>query len=532
MCSSDIRTKKEIHFLLLLFVITFVSCKTPSPTEQNEQVPDLSGTLGNIIPMPVSVIPTSGTFIFNESADIYVEPMNSETQFIGQYLADKIKPSTGYNIFVLPTTGVPANGNIYLTTIGGDPSLGEEGYELNITEELITLTAFKPAGLFKGIQTIRQLFSPLIESKTVQQGSWRIATGTIRDYPRFQWRGIMLDVARHFFSVEVVNSYIDMAAYYKVNIFHIHLSDDQGWRIQINSWPNLAVYGGSTAVGGGQGGYYTQSEYTEIVEYAQQRYITVVPEIDMPGHTNAALASYAELNKNGIAPPLYTGIEVGFSALAIDKVITYNFIDDVIREISAITPGPYFHIGGDEAPLIDSIDYVHFVDTVQSIVQSYGKQMIGWDEISKANLSTTSVAQHWANEVILNAVSQGVKVIMSPASRAYLDMKYNSSTTLGLNWAGYVEVMDAYNWDPSTQMNGITENNILGLEAPLWSETIINLDDIEYMAFPRLAGHAEIGWSSVTGRNWDEYKERLSEHGLRWDEMGINFYRSPQVPWK
>ncbi len=521
------------RFLLpILFSIFFISCKTTSPTEDGKQLPDLSGTLTNIIPKPVNVNATGSTFIFNENSDIYVEPLNTETAFIGQYLADKIKSSTGYDIQVMETIGNPASGNIYITAFNSDQSLGEEGYELNITKELIKLSAHKPAGLFRGIQTIRQLFSTLIESKTIQSGSWEIPTGVIRDYPRFEWRGIMLDVARHFFSVEDVKIYIDLAVYYKINHFHLHLSDDQGWRIQINSWPNLAIYGGNTQVGGGQGGYYTQAEYSEIVEYAQQRYITIVPEIDMPGHTNAALASYPELNSNGIAPSLYTGIEVGFSALALEKDITYRFIEDVVRELSAITPGAYIHIGGDEAPRVDSVDYVHFIDSVQNIVHSYGKQMVGWDEISKANLSKTSIAQHWANEIILNAVNQGVKVIMSPASKAYLDMKYNSSTILGLFWAGYVEVMDAYNWDPVTQMRGITENNILGVEAPLWSETIVNLEDIEYMAFPRLAGHAEIGWSRVEGRNWDEYKERLVEHGLRWVEMDLNFYRSPHVPWK
>jgi hexosaminidase len=532
MNKSKRKNRIRTNIILLLFVIIFSSCKTPSPTEEEKHPADLTGTPGNIIPMPVSVNLTGGSFIFTGSSDIYVEPMNPEMAFIGQYLADKIKPSTGYNVFVLAASGVPGRGNIYLTTVGTDPSLGDEGYELNVTEELVTLKAYEPSGLFLGIQTLRQLFSPLIDSKTVQQGIWRLATCTIRDYPRFEWRGVMLDVARHFFSVEDVKSYIDMAAYYKINRFHMHLSDDQGWRIQINSWPNLAVYGGSTQVGGGPGGYYTQSEYSEIAEYAQQRYIIVVPEIEMPGHTNAALASYPELNSNGIAPPLYTGIEVGFSALDVNKEITYNFIDDVIRELSAITPGPYIHIGGDEAPHVDSLDYTRFVDTVQTIVHSYGKKMVGWDEISKANLSQSTIAQHWANKIILNAVSQGVKVIMSPASKTYLDMKYNPSTVLGLNWAGYIEVMDGYNWNPATHFNGISENNILGVEAPLWSETIITLNDIEYLAFPRLPGHAEIGWSPVTGRNWDEYKERLAEHGLRWVEMEINFYRSPQVPWK
>jgi hexosaminidase len=510
--------------LLILIVLNFVSSKI--------QGQDLSGSFNNIIPKPVSVNPTGKWFIMEENTDIYVEPMNPEVAFIGGYLLDIIKPSTGYNIFVLPASGEPEDGNIYITANNGDPSLGEEGYELVVTEKLITLKAYKPAGLFRGVQTLRQLFSPLIESKTVHQGEWQAATGTIRDYPRFEWRGVMLDVARHFFSVEVVKKYIDLVAYYKINSFHLHLADDQGWRILINSWPNLSVYGGSTSVNGESPGYYTQSEYSEIVKYAKQRYVAIIPEIDMPGHTNAALASYRELNSNGVAPPLYTGIEVGFSAFDVKKEITYRFIDDVIRELSVITPDPYIHIGGDEAPRVDSIDYVRFIDTVQSIVQSYGKKVVGWEEISKANLSVTSLPQLWADNINLNALSKGVKVIMSPASKTYMDMKYDSTTKLGLNWAGFVEVETGYNWDPANYLNGITEENVFGIEAPLWSETLINLDDIEYMAFPRLPGHAEIGWSVRDGRNWDEYKNRLADHGLRWKEMGINNYWSPQVPWK
>lgn len=522
------RIKLLINLISLFFTLISVSCKTTSPMG-DENSHDLTGT--SFIPKPVSVIPTGSWFNFNESSDIYINPGNSETEFIGQYLLDILKPSAGYNIFVLETSDIPSDGNIYLT-VGEDVTLGEEGYELNITKELITLKAYKPEGLFRGVQTLRQLFSPSMESSIVQPGPWQIPTGTIKDYPRFEWRGIMLDVARHFFSMEDIKNYINLASYYKINRFHIHLSDDQGWRILINSWPNLAVYGGSTVVGGGSGGYYTQSEYSEIVEYAQQRYITVIPEIDIPGHTNSALASYEDLNSDGVAPFLYTGIDVGFSALALEKEITYKFINDVIKELSSITPGPYIHIGGDEAPRVDSTAYVYFIDSVQSIVHSYGKMMIGWDEISKANLSPNSIAQHWANEIILNAVKQEVKVIMSPASKTYLDMKYNPSTELGLFWAGYVEVKDAYNWDPANQMDGVSESNIIGIEAPLWSETLIDLDDIEYMAFPRLAGHAEIGWSESGRRNWDEYKKRLADHGLRWEKMGINFYHSPQVQWK
>jgi len=506
------------------------SCKTVTVTSDFPSA--MEGSLNNIIPKPVSVNLSGGTFLFDYDSDIYVDPGNAETAFIAEYLANKLRPSTGYNIFVIPAQEIPDGGNIYLTMVGADPSLGEEGYEIIITEGLLTLKALKPAGLFRGVQTIRQIFPPLIDAESIKDIKWEIPAGVIKDYPRFEWRGVMLDVARHFFSVEDVKSYIDMAAYYKINRFHMHLADDQGWRILINSWPNLAVYGGSTEVGGGEGGYYTQPEYEDIVKYAAERFITIVPEIDMPGHTNAALASYPELNKDGIAPPLYTGIKVGFSALDVRKDITYKFIDDVIRELAAITPGEYIHIGGDEAPRVDSADYHYFIGRVQKIVHSYGKKLIGWDEISVTELSPTSLVQHWVNPEISHAVKQNVKIIMSPASRMYIDMKYDSTTVLGLKWAGYIEVQHGYDWDPASFRDGITEENIIGVEAPLWAETINTIDDIEYLAFPRLPGYAEMGWSPVSLRDWEDYKKRLANHGLRWTEMGINFYKSPQVPWK
>lgn len=451
---------------------------------------------------------------------------------IGQYLADRLKPSTGYEMSVLATSGAPASGNIYLTTVDGDPALGEEGYELAITPDMVTLGACQPAGLFRGIQTIRQLLPPQIASSTVQPGPWKIAAGMIRDYPRFVWRGTMLDVARHFFSVEDVKRYIDLLAYYKINRFHMHLSDDQGWRIAIHTWPNLATHGGSTQVGGGRGGYYTQAEYSNIVTYAQRRYIMVVPEIDMPGHTHAALASYAELNCNGVAPALYTGTDVGFSSLDTGREKTWAFVDDVIGEMAALTPGPYLHIGGDEASATSAADYVHFIGRIQAIVNAHGKQMVGWEEIAQGKLLATTVAQHWHSDLARQAVQQGARIIMSPASTAYLDIKYNAATPLGLSWPGYIDVQTAYNWDPATQVVGVSEGDVLGVEAPLWSETLQTLDDIEFMAFPRLIGLAEIGWSPAAGKSWDEYQVCLGAHGPRLTALGVNFYRSALVPWQ
>jgi hexosaminidase len=342
----------------------------------------------------------------------------------------------------------------------------------------------------------------------------------------------MLDVARHFFSVSDVKRFIDLMALYKLNRLHLHLSDDQGWRLSIRSWPRLATYGGSTQVGGARGGHYTQRQYTELVTYAQRRFVTVVPEIDMPGHTNAALASYANLTCDGEAPSLYTGIEVGFSSLCIGKELTYRFVDDVVREVAALTPGAFFHIGGDEALSTDPGDYRAFVERVQRIVRARGKQMVAWEETAKATLRRTSVAQHWQKpELARKAVAQGAKVIMSPATKTYLDMKYGRETPLGLSWAGSTGVRDAYSWDPATHVAGVTDVDILGLEAPLWSETTTTAADLDFLSFPRLLGHAEIAWSPGVGRGWKQYRSRLAAQGPRLRELGVNFYASPDVPW-
>lgn len=361
------------------------------------------------------------------------------------------------------------------------------------------------------------------------------AGARVLDYPRFAHRGAMLDVARHFFPSDVVKRYIDEIALYKINHLHLHLSDDQGWRIVIDSWPRLATYGGSTQVGGGAGGYYTKAQYTDIVNYAAERSITIVPEIDMPGHTNAALASYAELNCNNVAPPLYTGTNVGFSSLCVRKELTYQFVDDVIREIAALTPGPYLHIGGDEAQSTSDPDYRALINRVLPIVTKYGKQAMGWHEMAKAGPPAAAVPQFWGTTTSDSAVSaaaaRGSKILMSPANKAYLDMKYDSSTPIGLSWAGYIQVRTAYDWNPGAYLNGVGESSVRGVEAPLWSETTRTRQDIEYLAFPRLPAIAEIGWSPWSKHNWDAFRQRLGARGPRWQAMGVNYYRSSQVPW-
>jgi hexosaminidase len=521
--------------LALITVVSWTATGTvASATVQPAATSAVS--LSSVVPAPVTATPTAGViYSITASTTIYTEPGSVAAADIGGYLAAILRGSTGYALPVAdaPST-TPADG-IALLLSGAPSGIGAEGYQLDITSTSIAVRANQPAGLFAGVQTLRELLPPEAESATVQPGPWPVAGGHIVDYPRFAHRGAMLDVARHFFAVATVERYIDEMVLYKVNYLHLHLSDDQGWRIAINSWPNLAVYGGSTAVGGDPGGYYTQDDYRQIVAYAAARYITVVPEIDMPGHTNAALASYAELNCDGVAPPLYTGTDVGFSSLCVSKDITYTFIDQVIGELAALTPGPYVHIGGDEANSTTAADYAMFINRAQQIVAAHGKTVVGWHDVVNATPLPSTIAQYWGtstrNTAVATAAQRGTRLIMSPANRTYLDMKYNSRTVLGQRWAGFIDVKKAYGWDPGNYLVGAPASSVLGVEAPLWTETIRTLADIEYMAFPRLPAIAELGWSPVNTHDWTAFEQRLGAQGPRWHVMGINYYHSTQVSW-
>ncbi|MQA25903.1 MAG: family 20 glycosylhydrolase [Micromonosporaceae bacterium] len=495
-------------------------------------------TTPSVVPAPASLRLTSGgAFSITRTTEIVVRPDSVDAVRVGEHLASLLRPSTGYPVPVTVAAGPGPSGAIILDPAGSD-GLGAEGYTLTVDAGNATLTGHGAQGLFRAAQTLRQLLPPTMEADTVQPGPWAVPGVEISDAPRFGYRGAMLDVSRHFFSVDEVRRYIDLAAMYKINVLHLHLSDDQGWRIAIDSWPRLATYGGSTEVGGGPGGYYTKADYASIVAYAAERYITVVPEIDMPGHTNAALASYAELNCDGVAPPLYTGTDVGFSSLCIDKAITYDFVDDVIAELAAMTPGDHVHMGGDEAHATTPEDYQTFLGRVFPIVGAQGKRVMGWQEIAAGPLPPGAVTQYWGTgdarsaDLTRLAVQKGARVVMSPANRAYLDMKYNRSTPYGLTWAGYTSVKKSYAWDPASQVAGVGESDIAGVEAPLWSETIDDIDKAEFMAYPRLPGIAEIGWSPASTHDWNDYRNRLADQGPRWDIMGVDYYRAPDVPWR
>ncbi|WP_433827625.1 beta-N-acetylhexosaminidase [Actinoplanes sp. CA-015351] len=496
-------------FLALPLAVTTASAG-PGPAP-------LPFSISSVLPAPAEAIPGSESFGLTRDTVITA---GGPAAPIAEQLAAAWRPATG---FALPVAADPQNSAI---RIGLDARMSGEAYRLGVDRDQVELTAGSLKGLFNGVQTLRQLLPPEIESATIQKGPWTIPGGVINDKPRFAYRGAMLDLARHFHTPDEVKRYIDQISRFKINFLHLHLSDDQGWRIQIDSWPRLTTVGGAkgTGVRGLGGGFLTKNDYRDLVDYAAQRYVTIVPEIDMPGHVNAAQVAYPELTCDGVAPRPRIDIRVGYSSLCAGKEITYRFAEDVIRELAAMTPGPFLHIGGDEAHSTPHADYLSFQQRVLPLVGKYRKTAIGWQEI--AAVRTDAIVQYWNHQAPLETTQ---RVIMSPADRAYLDMQYDLLTPGGLHWAGTTEVRDSYSWDPGTLLSGVPEELVFGVEAPLWSETLTDLAEIEFLAFPRLVAIADIGWSRKS--DWDSFKMRLGAYGPRWTRQGVHFYSSPQIPW-
>ncbi|MFI7249535.1 family 20 glycosylhydrolase [Micromonospora chalcea] len=509
--------------------------------------------LGDVVPAPEQVFPDpAGDFTLSADAALRVSPAGRD---VAEQLATWLRPATG---FPLPVADAPTGEDSPLTLTlspsapadavapgtratddGSDgpavDGLGSEGYRLDVTATGVRITAATPAGLFHGAQTLRQLLPAAIESPTPVAARWAVPGGTIVDRPRFPYRGAMLDVARHFFAVEDVLRVVDHLARYKLNHLHLHLTDDQGWRIAVDSWPRLAEVGGATAVGGGPGGWYSRDDYRRIVAYAVRRHVTVVPEIDLPGHTNAALVAYPELAPGKVAPPPYTGTEVGFSYVDPADEQTYAFVADVVGEVAALTPGPWLHLGGDEAFKVPAESYRAFVERAQRLVQATGKTVVGWHQLAPAGHVDGRVLQWWGTNgddpETADAVRRGGRLILSPANHAYLDMKYAPDTPIGHDWAGLIDVRRAYEWDPGTHVRGVPAEAVLGVEAPLWTESVSTRAEVEYMLFPRLPAVAELGWSPRATHDWQRFRSRLAGHGPRWATAGITFHPAPEIPW-
>lgn len=438
-------------------------------------------------------------------------------------------------------TDAPSAGDIVLRRTDS----ADEGYRITLADHIEI--SGSDAGLFYGIQTLRQLLS---EDGTLPRG-------TIEDAPRYAHRGVMLDVVRSFFDVPTVKAFIDRAASLKFNRLHLHLTDDQGWRLQIHSRPLLTERAATTAALGRPGGFYTQDDFREIVRYAAERHITVIPEIDLPGHTHAIGLAYPEVleapvhtdallaQSAELAQPLpvagepYTGWGVGHSSVRIRDTATWEFLDDVLREVAAITPGPWLHIGGDEAHGTDAADFAHFIERVTALVHGLGKTPMAWHEAGAADVAAGTIGQFWGSIAPTPAQAAHTRhfaerdgqVILSPADTAYLDQKYDADFPLGLSWAGLIDLEKAYGWEPGDVIPGLSDASILGVEAPLWAETLTDLDDIDRLFFPRAAAIAEIAWSPAAAKDWPSFRGRIGALGAVWDAAGWGGHRPAEIAW-
>ncbi|WP_433236860.1 beta-N-acetylhexosaminidase [Streptosporangium sp. CA-135522] len=551
-----------------------------------DPVTPVAGTAVAIIPAPAHLQVRAGeAATLGPRTIIKTHPLDDEARRVGSQFAEFLRTATGYRIPV----GVASEGDdheslesggakgaiVELSTRGGD-ALGEEGYTLNVKKNRILIKAHTAEGLFRGVTTLRQLLPRQIESAKRAEGPWTIPAVRISDAPRYEYRGAMLDVARRFFEVADVKRFIDYMAMYKLNALHMHLTDDQGWRLTVDGRPALTQVGASTQSGWkpGTGGpwYYTKAQYREIVEYAAARFVDVIPEIDGPGHATAAKASLPEVNCGGQAPPPYFGFDVGLPPVCLSpeaRPAVKAYLTDVLREAAQQSSADIVHIGGDEVPSTTTEQMDWYVRTAGEVVTAQHKRVMGWHQIGAGTLPPGSLLQWWGDRGdqasigtgqetgavrdLRAGVAQGARVIASPADRAYLDMKYDSTNPYGLSWAGLVNLRRAYEWDPVSATSStdgthriVSEEQVAGVEAPLWTDRAYRGSNslptslnqfvppsvyTDFMTYPRLPAIAEVGWSSAEARSYDEFQRRVVTHGQRWDVQGIGYYRAPDVPW-
>lgn len=498
-----------------------------------------------IVPQPVEVMGVrGGPFSLGPDARIVMDADPGEAGAVAEQIAVLLRPASGFELPIV--RGEPEPGDIVLV-LGADEAPDDhsaEGYRLRADEAGVRIGASTAAGLSNGMQTLRQLLPAAVEAGQVLSDPLEIVAVEIFDYPRFAYRSAMLDVARHFFSVEEVEQFIDEIAMLKINTLHLHLANDQGWRIEIDGWPLLTEVGGRYEVDGGPGGFYTQEEFAGIVDYASERNVMIVPEANMPGHAHAALTAYGELTCDGVAPQPHTLAAGGGSSLCPTSLDAERMAADVIRQLAALTPGPYLHLGGDEVSGYSEEEYVYFMELTSAVAKEEGKTVIGWQELGASDdLPIGTIGQYWGytepnelgTELMQSFLDQGGAIVMSPPDVAYLDQVYPDDARLGLDWAGATDVEDAYDWDPARIFDGIDDDEVLGIEAPLWTETITSIDDAEFMAFSRLGALAEIGWSPApkdgAHRDFGEFAPRLVTFLERFEHLGVDFHRSGDLPW-
>ncbi|MDR2585085.1 MAG: beta-N-acetylhexosaminidase [Prevotellaceae bacterium] len=535
----------------ILFLVTLVTLPIMAVSQQHF----------DLVPLPVQTIQQSGNFYLLPQGRILVMPSGEDT---ANYLAVKLREATKYKFPVVKSNN-PASqmmkGDIVLLTTEGLPL---EGYTLCVDSDNVTICASDASGLFYGGQTLLQLLPPVVYSaNSTGWEDWKIPCVEINDHPRFGHRGLMLDVSRQFYQVATVKKYLDWMAMHKLNVFHWHLTDDNGWRIEIKKYPKLTQLGAwrgpnevlPPSYGSGNkryGGYYTQQEIKEVVEYAKKLHINIIPEIDLPGHAKAAVATYPEIRCQSTDLSLSVNGE-NLNLWCVGREDNYKMLDNIIGEIAALFPWSYIHIGGDEvnpAPwkecphcralmekegMAQAMDLqTYFVKRMEQIVHKHGKKMVGWDEITdRGTISPTTTVTAWRGvNKALEAIEKGHPVIMQPGPYTYLDMK-QSPQERGHSWAAIVTLERIYSLDPvgSTKLSPEQEKLLLGVQAGLWGELLDRPARIaEYQLYPRLCALAEIAWTPQELRVWDDFYLRIGRtHYDRLYEMGIAFRVPPPM---
>ena len=510
----------------------------------------------SIIPQPQEAVGSVNQFRLTSGAAFGVDLSNKDLVGIAQYVNDKISTAIGFR---LP---VSDKGNIQFLLID-DANLGNEGYTLEVNRGEVIVQANQPAGVFYGAQTLLQMFPPEIRGRHQQSANqeWSIPCVQIKDAPKFPWRGLMLDVSRHWFTKDEVKRMIDELAEYKINVFHWHLTDDQGWRIQIKSLPKLTELGAWRAERVGNwwqrepqdanekatyGGFYTHEDIKEVLAYAAARYVRVIPEIDVPGHSLATLVSYPELAC--MHAPKFVNVGNKFygedeNTLCVGNEKTFEFMDKVLTEVAALFPDEYIHIGGDECfkgfwrkcPKCQALMrkeglkneeelQSYFIRRMESILKSKGKKLIGWDEILEGGLAPEATVMSWRGmEGGIKSAKAGHHVIMTPTQHCYLDL-YQGEKTVEPATYSICRLSDCYHFNPVPE--GVPAEMVLGGQGNLWAEAVPTFRHAEYMTWPRTWALAEVLWTGPEKTDWNHFYPRVEEHFLRADQAGINYARS------
>jgi hexosaminidase len=545
------KMNRYLSLLILLLGLVLVNCKRTEKAQIN------------IIPKPEKLYVSDGIFTLDADSRIIFEDPNPALRLIAEALADSIAGGSSFKPKVVPySLAKSIENDIFLSMNLNDSTFGEEGYQIRSNNgQFISIQANTARGVFYGVQSLYQLFpAEVYDLMNQNHQEWELPAVTISDKARFAYRGMHLDVSRHMFPVEFVKQYIDLLAMYKYNHLHWHLTDDQGWRIEIKAFPKLTEVGAwrnETLVGHGgarpkvydgqvYGGFYTQSEIREIVDYAALRYITVIPEIEMPGHASAALAAYPELGCTGGPYKVETSWGV-FEDIFCTKEETFTFLEQVLDEVLELFPSTYIHIGGDEAPktrwkackqcqqriksegLADEHELQSwFIQRIEKYLNAHGRKIIGWDEILEGGLPPDATVMSWRGIAGgIAAAQMGHDAIMTPGSHCYLDHYQGDPAVEPLAFGGYTPISKVYAYEPiPEELTEKQSKHILGAQANVWTEYLKKPEDITYMVLPRMAALSEVLWSPVKSRNWENFYDRLPAHFERYKALGINYSMS------